>query len=82
MTLPIETAESGYGAGFPREQAGWTELGRVAALCSRAEFVEEDLGLPAARRRVRGDASEAGILKCYEAIMGNSAVIRRYIGVL
>jgi sodium/potassium-transporting ATPase subunit alpha len=77
LVLPIDTSEAGYGAGFPRDQPGWTELGRAAALCSRAEFVEEDLSLPPVRRRVRGDASESGILKCYEAIMGNSAVIRR-----
>ena len=73
----VDTAESSYGAGFPREQAGWRELGRVAALCSRAEFYEEDQCLPPVKRRVRGDASEAGLLKCYEAIMADSAEIRR-----
>ena len=51
----------------------------VACLCSNATFVadEGNMAKPVVDRNVLGDATEAGILKCYESIMGDSEVVRQ-----
>ena len=51
----------------------------VACLCSNAEFsdTKENTDKPANQREVRGDPTEAGILKVYESIMGDSAEVRK-----
>ena len=51
----------------------------VACLCSNASFTanESNMAKPVVDRNVLGDATEAGILKCYESIMGDSEVVRK-----
>ena len=48
----------------------------MACLCSNAEFKPEDLDKPVVEREVVGDATEQGILKCYESIEEYSEEIR------
>ena len=76
--VELETSENSYAKGFSRETPGWQELARVACLCSNAEFetTEKNLALPPLEREVRGDATEVGILKCYETIEGDSQLVR------
>jgi sodium/potassium-transporting ATPase subunit alpha len=76
IIIPITCEEGHYAEGFPKEASGWPQLARVAVLCSRATFVKEDLDKPIMERRCTGDASEAGILKCYETLLGNSEAVR------
>merc|ERR1712242_92194 len=57
--VEADTSEDQSGAGSQawKESSGWKTLERVATLCNRAE--------------VKGDASEAAILKCTELTKGN-----------
>lgn len=76
-TLIALTSEEGhYGEEFPKQTPGWPQLARVAVLCSRARFLKEDLDKPIIQRRCTGDASEVGILKCYESLMGDSEAVQ------
>lgn len=74
LSLPSE--EGHYGEGFPKDASGWPQLARVAVLCSRAQFLKEDRDKPIIQRHCSGDASEVGILKCYEVLMGDSEAVR------
>ena len=76
MIISIVCEEGHYAEGFPKEAAGWPQLARVAVLCSRASFLPEELPKPIMQRRCKGDASEVGILKCYETLLGDSEAVR------
>jgi len=73
--IPLETGKMNYGENFDLKTPGWKELGQVASLCSNADFVdrEENMNRHVISRDVDGDATEAGILKCYECLMGDIA---------
>ena len=75
--VELETGKDSYASNFDKKTLGWEELGKVACLCSNAEFKPEDLGKPVVEREVLGDATEQGILKCYESIEGNSEEVRQ-----
>ena len=62
--------------GFSTATSGWAQLARVAVLCSRAKFLSDQLDKPIIQRGCSGDASEVGILKCYETLMGDSEAVR------
>ena len=49
----------------------------MACLCSNADFKPEDLDKPVVERELVGDATEQGILKCYENIEENSEEVRQ-----
>ena len=51
----------------------------VAALCSKTEFVDTpgNMNKKPNERECLGDATETGILKCYETIMGDVAAVRK-----
>ena len=72
-----ETAEDRYGKNFDVSTPGWMELARVACLCSTAEFINADSKVSVLKQEIRGDASEQGILRCYQALMGNSSEVRK-----
>jgi sodium/potassium-transporting ATPase subunit alpha len=55
---------------------GWKHLGRCAALCSRAEFKQNQAHLQIHKREVFGDASEAAILKFMTKTVGNLTEFR------
>merc|ERR1712123_250378 len=59
-----------------KDAATWRSLGRVAALCNRAQFLAGEESKPVLRRDVACDASEAALLKCCELMMGNVLNIR------
>ena len=59
-----------------KDAATWRSLGRVAALCNRAQFLAGEESKPVLKRDVAGDASEAALLKCCELMMGNVLNIR------
>ena len=75
MNYCLDTGEKSYAGNFKKDTAGWAELSRVACLCSTAEFLESDQENPLLRK-MKGDASEQGILRCYESIMGNTTALR------
>lgn len=56
---------------------GWPEYIRVAALCNRAEFREEQDEVPILQRICAGDASESAILKFTEIELGNTMDYRK-----
>ena len=70
MILPADTTEDQSGTSEDRSSAGWQALTRVAALCSRAEFIKGQDSAPVLKREVNGDASEAALLKYCELTMG------------
>lgn len=51
---------------------GFKALTRCAALCSRAEFLPDQIDIPVKDRIVRGDATEAAILKFVEVSCGST----------
>jgi len=77
--VPLETGLLNYGENFDPKTTGWKELGQVASLCSNADFIddEENMKKHINSRRVEGDPTEAGILKCYECLMGNTEEMRK-----
>jgi len=77
--VELDTGKHSYASNFETGGPGWEELGKVACLCSNATFVadEGNMAKPVVDRNVLGDATEAGILKCYESIMGDSEVVRQ-----
>ncbi|CAG0917642.1 unnamed protein product [Notodromas monacha] len=75
--IAADTSEDQSGAHFDKSSTGWRCLGRIAALCNRAEFKGNQEGKPILQREVAGDASEAALLKCVEAAMGDIAKYRQ-----
>jgi len=72
-----DTTEDQSGGNIDYKDAQtWRSLGRVAALCNRAQFLAGEESKPVLRRDVAGDASEAALLKCCELMMGNVLNIR------
>ncbi|CAG0914553.1 unnamed protein product [Notodromas monacha] len=75
--VPVDTIGDSSGSNFDKNSMGWRCLARVAALCNRAEFKANQDGKPILQREVAGDASEAALLKCVEAEMGDVAKYRQ-----
>ena len=75
--VELDTGKKSYASNFDRQTPGWEELSKVACLCSNAEFKPEDLDKPVVERGLVGDATEQGILKCYESIEENSEEVRQ-----
>ena len=61
---------------FDTTSHAWKNAARVAILCNSAEFIPEDIDLPVMLRGIDGDPTESGLLRCVEAVEGNSAVFR------
>jgi len=76
VLVPLTTGEGNFAEGFSTATSGWAQLSRVAVLCSRANFLKDELEKPIIQRGCTGDASEVGILKCYEILMGDSKAVR------
>lgn len=62
---------------FDKSSIGWKNLSRCACLCSRSDFVGDQLHLPILKRACNSDASEAAILKCMEINVGNVMKYRK-----
>ena len=75
--VELDTGKRSYASNFDKTTPGWEELSKVACLCSNAEFKPGDEDKPVVEREVVGDATESGILKCYESIEGNSEEVRQ-----
>jgi sodium/potassium-transporting ATPase subunit alpha len=69
--VEIDTTEDQSGKGFNKDLPGWKYLERVACLCNRAEFIGAQDAVPVMKRDVKGDASEAALLKFTELSKGN-----------
>jgi sodium/potassium-transporting ATPase subunit alpha len=54
----------------------WIPLARCIALCNKAVFKAEDLGLPVYNRKAIGDPSEKATLKHIEQFLGNTKAYR------
>merc|ERR1711970_1242722 len=75
--VEADTSEDQSGGNIDyKDAATWRSLGRVAALCNRAQFLAGEESKPVLKRDVAGDASEAALLKCCELMMGNVLNIR------
>jgi len=77
--ITLDTAKKTYGTNFDVGVSGWKELGTIACLCSTSNFVDrpDNMQKPVIDRDVDGSATEAGILKCYETLMGNTSEMRK-----
>ena len=76
--VELDTGKMSYASNFDRQTPGWEELSKVACLCSNADFKPGDLDKPVVERELVGDATEQGILKCYENIEENSGEVRQH----
>lgn len=70
-----DTTEDQSGPTSLKDNPGWDKLFRVSALCNRAEFKQDQGNKSVLKRDVKGDASEAALLKCCELTKVN---IERY----
>merc|ERR1712055_206184 len=75
--VEADTSEDQSGSSFNKEASGWKTLERVACLCNRAEFKPQQENVGVLKREVKGDASEAAILKCTELSKGNVMEYRK-----
>jgi len=66
-----DTSENQTGLSHFKSMPSWKPLERCAALCNRAEFKADQVGIPVLKREVNGDASEAALLKCAELSLGD-----------
>lgn len=72
--VDADTTEDQSGsASFDRDSATFRSLWRIAALCNRAEFVDEDPEIPILKRETVGDASESALLKFCEATAADAS---------
>ncbi|TPP66702.1 Sodium/potassium-transporting ATPase subunit alpha [Fasciola gigantica] len=62
--------------GGEQQDDAWIALGRVAMLCSRAAFCKKNDRAPILKRECIGDASEVGILKFFEMVVGSTIQFR------
>jgi len=61
---------------FDTSSHAWKNAARVAILCNSAEFVADD-EQPTMLRKVMGDPTESGLLRCIESVEGNSGMFRQ-----
>ena len=54
----------------------WNALARIAGLCNRANFKEDQEGVRILDKVTYGDASESALLKCFELEVGSVDVFR------
>jgi len=71
------SAEENPEVSFQTNSASWKNLARVAILCNGAEFLPNQDELPVMLRDVSGDPTERALLKCIEAVEGNSGLFRQ-----
>ncbi|XP_063217397.1 sodium/potassium-transporting ATPase subunit alpha-like [Bacillus rossius redtenbacheri] len=74
--IEADTTEDQSGIQYDKSGPGFKALARIAALCNRAVFKQEQEHLPVLKREVIGDASETALLKCMELALGDVRGIR------
>lgn len=75
--MEADTHEDQSNAPYSKNDPTWAALSRVAMLCNRAEFKEDQKSVPILKRECNGDASESALLKCVELSIGNVTEVRR-----
>ena len=75
--IDIEMGKDGIGSTL-RDDPAWIDLANTSLLASKAKFKETDEGsqVKIQDREVDGDATETGLLKCFETIRGNYKAVR------
>ncbi|XP_063217399.1 sodium/potassium-transporting ATPase subunit alpha-like isoform X2 [Bacillus rossius redtenbacheri] len=74
--IEADTSEDQSGVPYDKSGPGFKALARIAALCNRAVFKQDQEHLPVLKREVIGDASETALLKCMELALGDVRGIR------
>ena len=70
------SAEENPTVSFNTGSGSWKNMARVAVLCNAGQFKEDD-GLPVMLRETSGDPTETALLRCVEAVEGNTGVFRQ-----
>ena len=75
--IDIEMGKDGIGLSL-KDDPAWIALATTSLLASKAKFKEtdEDSQVKIQDREVDGDATETGLLKCFESIIGNYKAVR------
>ncbi|XP_065323072.1 sodium/potassium-transporting ATPase subunit alpha-B-like isoform X2 [Gordionus sp. m RMFG-2023] len=71
-----DTSEDQSSSSMQKDQPSWLALARVASLCNRASFKQNQENLPVLKRECLGDASESALLKCVELSFGDVEMTR------
>ena len=76
-SIDIEMGKDGIGLSL-KDDPAWIALATTSLLASKAKFKEtdEDSQVKIQDREVDGDATETGLLKCFESIIGNYKAVR------
>ena len=70
------SADENPGVSFDTGSHSWKNMARVAVLCNGSQF-KDDAGLPVMLRQTSGDPTETALLRCVEAVEGNTDVFRQ-----
>nr|CAD7401096.1 unnamed protein product [Timema cristinae] len=69
--IESDTTEDQSGIQYDKTSPTFKALARIAYLCNRAVFKQNQENIPVLKREVIGDASEAALLKCMELALGD-----------
>ena len=70
------SADENPGVSFDTGSHSWKNMARVAVLCNGSQF-KEDAGTPVMLRETTGDPTETALLRCVEAVEGNTDMFRQ-----
>lgn len=73
----MDTTEDQTGAKVDQTAESWPALSRICMLCNRAVFQKDPPNTPIMHRTIKGDASEAAILKFTESTIGDVIEYRK-----
>ena len=62
---------------FNTNSHSWKNMARVAVLCNQSQFKQDDADVPVMLRETSGDPTETALLRCVEAVEGNTDVFRQ-----
>ena len=62
---------------FDTNSHGWKNMAIGAVLCNQSQFREADTNVPVMLRETSGDPTETALLRCVEAVEGNTDMFRQ-----
>jgi len=71
------SAEQSPGVSFDTGSHSWKNMARVAVLCNASQFKDAGEEVAVMLRETSGDPTETALLRCVEAVEGNTEVFRQ-----
>ena len=71
------SADENPAVSFETGSGSWKNMARVAVLCNGGQFRQHEDAVPVMLRETSGDPTETALLRCVEAVEGNTEVFRQ-----